>query len=190
MESTIVSQEMILSAHHLRETLGLTFQEISDEAEKLGMHTPVSTVRRFFADDAPKHRFSAATVQGILAVLGQTKERATSVTIPEQVDFLKDIILIKDQIIEHMKSERDELKNGYEQKILEKVTENQIQIEYIKEASSAYQEQMRVKDRRMDERDRFFMSQIELKDRRYDALLEKYDALLEKYTALQSGGTL
>ena len=176
---------MILSAHHLRETLGLTFQEISDEAEKLGLHTPVSTVRRFFAEDAPKHRFSAATVQGIFAVLGNTKERTTSVTIPEQVDFLKDVLQMKDQIIEHLKTERDELKNGYEKQILDKVTESQVQIAFIKDTSSAFQDQMRVKDRRMDERDKFFMSQIELKDRRYDALLAKYDSLLERYTALQ-----
>lgn len=195
MNNHNVSQEMILRAQQLRDELHFTNQMIVDEAEKIGMPVSMSTVRRFFAADGPKHNFTAQAVQGIFAVLGQTHDKTEGMTAPEQVDFLKDIIAfdrkliaeLDQKIAETMQHYQDEIKNlrcAHSEEIYNTVTENERKLDFLKATVEDFKRQIEVKDRRMDQRDTHFMQQIALKDRRYDALLEKYDALLEKYNSL------
>ncbi len=195
MNNHNVSSDMILRAQQLREELQYTNQMIVDEAEKIGMPVSMSTVRRFFAADGPKHNFTAQAVQGIFAVLGQTNDKTEGMTAPEQVDLLKDIIAFDRKLIaeldakiaENMKRYHDELHNlrcAHSEEIYNTVTENERKLDFLKSTVEDFKRQIEVKDRRMDQRDTHFMQQIALKDRRYDDLLKKYDDLLEKYTAI------
>ena len=196
MNNHNVTQEMILRAQQLREELNITNQMIVDEAEKIGMPVSMSTVRRFFAADGPKHNFTAQAVQGIFAVLGQTNDKTEGMTAPEQVDFLKNIIAFDRKLIaeldakiaDNMKHYQEEIKNmrcAHSEEIFKTVTESERKLDFLKSTVEDFKRQIEVKDRRMDQRDTHFMQQIALKDRRYDALLEKYDELLDKYTALK-----
>ena len=186
-----ISNEMIISAHHLRIELGMSYQEIFDACEEIGLHTPMSTIRRFFSEDATQHKFAASTVQGIIAVLGDTRHKTKGLTGPESVDFLKEIIAYKNMIIEELdaqvaahEEEMQRLKEQYTTRTYEIVAENQNKIDFIKEQMSAFKQQIDIKDRRMDEREAFLVEQIRLKDRRYDELRDRYDRLLADYMAL------
>ena len=191
MREHFVNAEMIVRAQQLRRDMGFTLQSIVDEAEKINMPVSMSTVRRFFADDATNHRFTAETVQGIFAVLGQTQDKTEGTATPEQVDFLKDIIAFDRKLIEELdekiaflrtqhENEINNMRCAHSEQIFNIATENQKNIDYIKSTVEDFKRQIEVKDRRMDERDQFFMAQIGLKDRRFDELSEKYDRLLEQ----------
>jgi len=191
MKEHFVSAEMIVRAQQLRRDMGFTLQSIVDEAEKINMPVSMSTVRRFFAEDATKHRFTAETVQGIFAVLGQTNDKTEGDTTPEQVDFLKDIIAFDRKLIEELdkkiaslraqhETEITSMRCAHSEEIYRIATENQKRLDFIKTTVEDFKKQIEVKDRRMDERDRFFMDQIGVKDRRFDDLSAKYDRLLEK----------
>ena len=196
MKDHFVSQDMIFRAQQIRKDLSLTFQNVVDESEKIGRPVSMSTVRRFFADDAIKHKFAVDTVQGIFAVLGQTHDKTEGMTAPEQVDFLKNIITFDRKLIEEldekiafMKAQhKDEINNmrcAHSEEIYKIASENQRKLEFIKSTVEDFKKQIEVKDRRMDERDKFFMAQIGVKDRRFDELSEKYDRLLEQILKLK-----
>lgn len=204
MKEHYVSKEMIIRAQQLRRDTGITLQRIVDEAENIKMPVSMSTVRRFFAEDATNHRFSADAVQGIFAVLGHTNDRTESGTTPEEVDFLKEIITFDRTLIEQLDAKIASLRSQHEteiktmrcahsEEIFKIATENQRKLEFIKSTVEDFKKQIEIKDRRMDQRDTHFLQQIELKDRRYDSLLEKYDELNKKYSELLSlhadGGT-
>lgn len=191
MKEHYVSKEMIIRAQQLRRDMGITLQSIVDEAENIKMPVSMSTVRRFFAEGATNHRFSAEAVQGIFAVLGQTQDKTEGETTPEQVDFLKGIIEFDRKLIEeldekiasmHTQHEKEihVMKCAHSEEIFNIATENQKRLDFIKNTVEDFKKQIEVKDRRMDERDRFFMDQIGVKDRRLDDLSAKYDRLLEK----------
>ena len=195
MKEHYISNDMIIRAQQLRRDMGFTLQSIVDEAEKIKMPVSMSTVRRFFADDATKHRFTAETVQGIFAVLGHTNDKTEGDTTPEQVDFLKDIITFDRKLIEeldekiaymqtHHEHEIHKMQCAHSEEIYKTVTENHKRLDFLKSTIEDFKRQIEVKDRRMDERDSFFMAQIGVKDRRYDSLLQKYDDLNEKYNEL------
>lgn len=195
MKEHYVSKDMIVRAQQLRRDMGYTLQSIVDEAEEIKMPVSMSTVRRFFAEDATTHRFTAEAVQGIFAVLGQTQDKTQGDTTPEQVDFLKDIIAFDRTLIEeldakiaalqtHHENEINTMRCAHSEQIFNLATENQQKLDFIKSTVEDLKKQIEVKDRRMDERDRFFMAQIGVKDRRYDSLLEKYDELIIKYNEL------
>ena len=191
MKEHYVSAEMIVRAQQLRKDLGFTLQSVVDESEKIGRPVSMSTVRRFFAEDATKHKFAVDTVQGIFAVLGQTHDKTEGMTAPEQVDFLKNIIVFDRKLIEELDEKiadmkakhKDEINNmrcAHSEEIYKIASENQRKLEFIKSTVEDFKRQIEVKDRRMDERDKFFMAQIGVKDRRFDDLSEKYDRLLEQ----------
>lgn len=195
MKEHYVSAEMIKRAQQLRKDLGFTLQSVVDESEKIGHPVSMSTVRRFFADDATKHKFAVVTVQGILSVLGQTQDKTEGMTTPEQVDFLKEIISFDRKIIEELdekiaamqqlhETEINSIRCAHSEQIYNTVTENQQRLDFLKSTIEDFKRQIEVKDRRMDQRDTHFMQQIALKDSRYDSLLEKYDDLLKKYNEL------
>ena len=196
MKDHFVSSDMIIRAQQLRKDLGFTFQNIVDEAEKINMPVSMSTVKRFFADDAVNHKFAAYTVQGIFAVLGHTHDKTDGMTAPEQVDLLKGIIEFKNTLImdlekkiqdnqQHYQEQLQKIRTEHMEQTLAAMQENQRRIDFIKTTVEDFKKQLDVKDRRMDQRDNHFMQQIALKDRRYDDLLKKYDELLEKYNALK-----
>lgn len=191
MKEHYVSAEMIVRAQQLRKDLGFTLQSVVDESEKIGRPVSMSTVRRFFAEDATKHKFAVDTVQGIFSVLGQTHDKTEGMTAPEQVDFLKNIIAFDRKLIEELdekiafmqaqhKTEINNMQCAHSEEIFKIATENQRKLEFIKNTVEDFKKQIEVKDRRMDERDKFFMAQIGVKDRRFDDLSEKYDRLLEQ----------
>lgn len=191
MKEHYVSADMIVRAQQLRKDLGFTLQSVVDESEKIGHPVSMSTVRRFFAEDAIKHKFAVDTVQGIFAVLGQTHDKTEGMTAPEQVDFLKNIIAFQSNLVmelenkihanqEHYHDQMQKLKDEHMEQMLIAVQENQRKIDFIKSTVEDFKKQIEVKDRRMDERDKFFMAQISVKDRRFDDLSEKYDRLLEQ----------
>lgn len=196
MKEHYVSAEMIVRAQQLRKDLGFTLQSVVDESEKIGHPVSMSTVRRFFAEDATKHKFAVDTVQGIFAVLGQTHDKTEGMTAPEQVDFLKNIIAFQNNLVielenkihsnqQHYHDQMKKLKDEYMEQALTAVQENQRKIDFIKSTVEDFKKQIEVKDRRMDERDKFFMAQIGVKDRRFDELSEKYDRLLEQILKLK-----
>lgn len=187
-----ISNEMIVSAQHLRTERGMSYQDIFDACEEIGLHTPMSTIRRFFSEDATQHKFAASTVQGIMAVLGDTRHKTEGLTEPESVDFLKEIIAYKNMIIEELdaqiaahEEEMQRIKEQYTARTYEIVAESQSKIDFIKEQMSDFKKQIDIKDRRMDEREAFFIEQIRLKDRRYDDLRDKHAQLLADYMALK-----
>ena len=120
------------------------------------------------------------TVQGIFSVLGQTQDKTNGMITPDQVDFLKDIIAFDRKLIAELDAKIVSIKAQHQEELIKTVTENQKRIDYIKTTVEDFKKQIEVKDRRMDERDRFFMDQIGVKDRRFDDLSAKYDRLLEK----------
>ena len=197
MKEHYVSKEMIVRAQQLRREIGFTLQSIVDEAEKINMPVSMSTVRRFFAEDATSHRFTAETVQGIFAVLGQTNDKTKGDTTPEQVDFLKDIIAFDRKLIEELDEKIESIRTQHEnelhimkcahsEQIYKIANENQRKLDFLTSTIEDFKKQIEIKDRRMDQRDTHFMQQIALKDRRYDSLLEKYDDLIRKHNALLS----
>ena len=117
MKEHYISKEMIIRAQQLRRDMGVTLQSVVDEAEKIKMPVSMSTVRRFFAEDAINHRFTAETVQGIIAVLGQTNDKTEGDTTPEQVDFLKDIIAFDRKLIEELDEKIASIRSQHEQEI-------------------------------------------------------------------------
>ena len=194
MREHYISTDMIIRAQQLRRDMGFTLQGIVDEAEKINMPVSMSTVRRFFAENATTHRFSAEAVQGIISVLGQTQDK-TRDSSPEQVDFLKEIIAFDRKLIEELdekiasilsqhKNEISKMQCAHSEEIFNIATENQRKLVFIKSTVEDFKRQIEIKDRRMDERDNYFIQQINLKDCRYDALLKKYDELNEKYSDL------
>lgn len=195
MKEHYISKDMIIRAQQLRKEMGVTLQSIVDAAEEIKMPVSMSTVRRFFADDATNHRFTAEAVQGIFAVLGQTNDKTKGDTTPEQVDFLKDIITFDRKLIEELdekilsiraahEKEINNMKCAHSEQIFNIVNENQKKLDFLTATIEDFKKQIEVKDRRMDQRDNHFMQQIALKDRRYDSLLEKYDDLIVKYNEL------
>lgn len=197
MKEHYISKEMIIRAQQLRREMGFTLQSIVDEAENINMPVSMSTVRRFFAEDATNHRFTAETVQGIIAVLGQTNDKTEGDTTPEQVDFLKEIIAFDRKLIEELDEKIATIQAQHEQEIhimkcahsdqiFNIANENQRKLDFLTSTIEDFKKQIEIKDKRMDQRDTHFMQQIALKDRRYDSLLEKYDDLIEKYNALLS----
>lgn len=188
MKDHFVSKEMIVRAQQLRIELEYTLQDIANEAEKIGMPVAMATVKRFFSKDAVNHKFAVDTVQGIFSVLGQTQDKTNGMITPDQVDFLKDIIAFDRKLIAELDAKIVSIKAQHQEELIKTVTENQKRIDYIKTTVEDFKKQIEVKDRRMDERDSFFMAQIGVKDRRYDALLEKFDQLNEKYNELLAQG--
>lgn len=195
MKDHYVSSDMILRAQQLRKDLGFTFQGIVDEAEKINMPVSMSTVKRFFADDAVNHKFAAYTVQGIFAVLGQTSDKTDGMTAPEQVDFLKDIIAFDRRLIDELdktitsirtqhETEINNMRCAHSEEIFKIVNENHQRLDFLKSTIEDFKTQLEIKDRRMDQRDTHFIQQINLKDRRYDTLLERYDELNKQYNEL------
>lgn len=178
-----ITKEMIERAQQLREELGYTYQFIEEESKNIGLPVSLSTIKRFFAPEAHTHRFATDTVQGIFAVLGDTRHDTNDVILPKQASLLKGIIAERNARIAMLERQIEKMKEESTEQTFRIVAENQKKLDYVKSTVDAFQKQIDVKDRRMDERDRFFMSQIELKDRRYDDLLEKYNALLEKVMA-------
>lgn len=187
-----ISNELIEHAHSLRKELNMSYQEIVDGCEDIGFHTPMSTVRRFFDKDATQHKFSTSTVQGIIAVLGDTHNKTKGMTAPESVDFLKEIIAYKNDIIADLERQLKEneqeiirIKEKHTSRIIEIATDNQRRIDFVKDQLGEFKDQISIKDRRMDEREAFFIAQINLKDRRFDNLNEKYEKLLDEYIKLK-----
>ena len=141
MKEHYVSEEMILHAQQLRKDLGFTMQSVVDEAEKIGQPVSMSTVRRFFSEDATKHKFAVDTVQGILSILEQTPTEG--MTAQEQLDLLKDIIAFGRTWIEELndkisslqnqhKNEINQMRCAHSEEIFKIVNENHQRLDFLK----------------------------------------------------------
>lgn len=140
-------KEIILQLKQIKNDRELSVQDIHDMVMDSGGYTSLSTVRRVFAQDSETKNFRYRdTIQPIAQVLIGVNEEAEPLTAPE-ADALKNIALLKDNMIKELEAKNAELS-----------------------AKCAQQEQV-IAD--FDERVKFLRSQIIRKDDYIDRLAKK-----------------
>lgn len=113
-------KEIILQLKQIKRDRELSVQDIHDMVMGSGGYTSLSTVRRVFAQDSENKNFRYRdTIQPIAQVLIGVNEEAEPLTAPE-ADALKNIALLKDNIIKELEAKNAELSDKctrYEQVI-------------------------------------------------------------------------
>lgn len=108
--------EVIEQLKRIKEERGLSYQNIIDMVEESGGYTSMSTVRRVFAPNAEykNFRYEESVKPIVIALLGINEPPVVGEDVsPEQheIDTLKTVIQLKEQISENLITENERLKD-------------------------------------------------------------------------------
>lgn len=104
--------EIILQLKQIREERGLTIQDVHDLVISSGGYVSISSVKRVFSEESESASFRYQdTIQPIVrALLGVNEETPENNDITaNEIDALKNVILLKDSIIKDLQSQNEAL---------------------------------------------------------------------------------
>lgn len=124
--------EIILQLKQIRKERGLSLQDVHDLVVGSGGYLSLSSVKRVFAEGSENQNFRyqdtiKPIVRGLLGVTEETPEN-NDITANE-IDALKNVILLKDSIIQDLRNENESLVTKYSK--LEE--ESQRKVDYLLE---------------------------------------------------------
>lgn len=150
-------REIVVQLKQIKEERELTCQEIYDMVISSGGDLSLATIKRVFAPGSEDMGFRFRdTLQPIVKVLCAVEETTTTENTPSdtEVDALKNVVLLKETMIEELTTEKAKLEAMMADEIARHAD--------TKELLSLYKEQMRI-----------LSDQIARKDRYIDFLLER-----------------
>lgn len=109
--------EIILQLKQIREERGLTIQDVHDLVISSGGYVSISSVKRVFSEESETASFRYQdTIQPIVrALLGVNEETPENNDITaNEIDALKNVILLKDSIIKDLQSQNEALSEKVE----------------------------------------------------------------------------
>lgn len=142
--------EIILNLKQIRKESEITLPRLMEMIERNGDYVSMSTLRRVFAEGSEVVHFRYEdTIQPIARVLLHIDDDDTEdISDAETVQALKHIISVKNDLIDDLKAQIEEMKSTYQKR------------------ADFLMHQIELKDARMDEKDRLFREMwAELKGR-------------------------
>ena len=124
--------EIILQLKQIRIERGLSLQDVHDLVAATGGYLSLSSIKRVFAEGSEHQNFRYHdTIQPLVrALLGVTQETPENNDITaNEIDALKNVILLKDSIIKELQKENEAL-TAKNQELLE---DSQHKVEYLRE---------------------------------------------------------
>lgn len=129
--------DIILQLKQIRKERGLSLQDIHDLVKSSGGYLSLSSIKRVFSDGSENQGFRYHdTIKPIVrALLGVTEETPVNNDITaNEIDALKNVILLKDSIIGELEKEKNALaaKNNAQEEAMHALREeNQQKVDYL-----------------------------------------------------------
>lgn len=133
--------EIILQLKQIRKERNLSLQDVCDLVNDSGEYLSLSSIKRVFAEGSENQHFRyMETIQPIVrGLLGVTEETPENNDISaNEIDALKNVILLKDSIIKNLQNEIEDLSAKYEatkahaqQRLEETCAEYEKKVEYL-----------------------------------------------------------
>lgn len=144
MEMT-VTKELITNLKRVKAEYELTIPRIKEMCDRNGDYLSLSTLRRVFADNSEEDggfSYDRTLAPLARALLFQDNEVENPEAEADRLEGLRAVILLKNEEIDRLKDQNDELK----QQLSDLRAEYDLRLRFLRD-------QIELKDRRMDEKD-------------------------------------
>lgn len=122
-----------------REKLGVSYQWIADETEKIGCAVSITTIKRVFSAGASDDMFKRSSLNAIAKALGIYED-------DDEIEQLKSIIRQKEKIIEELKK-----------KISETEENTEVRLNFMKETDKNKHEFIVTQEKKITHKDRIIL---------------------------------
>jgi hypothetical protein len=172
-------REIIIQLKQIRTERGLSLQDVHDLVVEAGGYLSLSSVKRVFAEGSEKQGFRYQdTIQPIVrALLSVTEETPENNDVTaNEIDALKNVVLLKDSIIQELRTENEFLAEKNNRTETEaQLSLNEIKAEYQRKINHllAEVEQLRKENENL-------WAEVNHKTRVIDLFLEKQDVIFSR----------